>query len=264
MKVPAFFITLSIVFAAPSPNSATVLAAELTFAAQSSAPNADRIFESARIGPVITFIIVGIALLNPSEMTLGTNRTASTILPMKSNTFFAPLPKLFKNPGRLSVIVEIASTNTPASQSNAFEIASMIGWNVAIAFFHLLEVCSLPLIASLTFLMIAISAPSNNVRAATHGLAINTLVRLLQAVWNPVMPVVTPPRAPDMGPRDPVICDATSEKLSFNDTVATFADSVLSAISLVVLFNSSNVALYCWLPMVNVSSSARRSCIFIL
>ena len=78
-------------------NSVTELAAELTFAAQSSAPNDDRIFESARIGPVITFIIVGIALLNPSEITLGRNNTASTMPPMRSNTFFAPLQKKSEN-----------------------------------------------------------------------------------------------------------------------------------------------------------------------
>ena len=163
-------------------NSVTESAAALTVLAQSSAPNAARISERARIGPVITFIIVGIALFTASTTTLGRNKTASTIPPMKSNTFFAPLPKFLKNPGRLSVIVEIASTNTSASQSNAFVIASRIGWNVAIALLHLFEVVSLPLIASLTFLMIVISAPSNTVRAATHGFAINTFVRFVHAV----------------------------------------------------------------------------------
>ena len=122
-NVPAFLISPAIVFEALTAKSVTELTAELTFAAQSSAPNVDRTFESARIGPVSTFIIIGIASLNASEITFGINRKASTIPPTNFNTVFAPLPKFLKNLGKLSVIVDTTSTNTLASQSNAFAIA---------------------------------------------------------------------------------------------------------------------------------------------
>ena len=162
-----------------------------------------------------------------------------------SKIFFAPAPMFRTIFGKLSVITLTTSTNTPASQSNAFEIASMIGLKVAIAFDHLLLVVSLPLIASLTFLIIVIRAPSAIVNAATHGFDINNFVKLLQAVPNFEISGATPPIAPPIELAEPVICVATSAKLSFNDNVAIFAFSVFSDISFVVLVNSNSVELYC-------------------